>query len=177
MSVGTQFDRLFDDFGDEAFRLETLPGYNVGADRERLAQFMSGAYLPEPPIPGVEFVQDLVRPGRRTSLVRLVAAPLTVEQRLSIEWVYPHHAAAGRDIWILEAHSPAAAAAVTVGDFWLFDSVTVAAMKYEPDGSFDRADVTSDPVQVDRYVALRNQLLMSAIPFRTWLAEWRKKAL
>lgn len=177
MSVGTQFDRLFEDFGDEAFRLETLPGYNVGADAERLRQFASGAYLPEQPIPGVEFVREMVQRGRRTTLVRLVAEPLTIDQRLSIDWVYPHHAAAGREISILEPGGALAEQAAAAGDFWLFDSAAVALMKYTTGGSFDSVEIVSSPEQVSRYVDLRNQLLSAATPFGDWLAAWRKKAL
>lgn len=176
MGAGSQFDRLFDEFRNDAFRLETLPGYNVGQDADRLAEYASGAYLPELPIPGVEFIEELVRPGRRTSLVRLVAEPLTIDQRLSIEWVYPHHAAAGREIAILDPRSNGAEQAASAGDFWLFDNATAAVMHYAPDGSFDQAEVIDAPAEVDRYVALRNQFQSAATPFRRWLADWRRKS-
>ncbi|MGW6195380.1 DUF6879 family protein [Kribbella sp. NPDC055110] len=174
MGNETRFDRLFDEFTEEAFRVETLPGYNVGQDAERLTQYASGAYLPEQPIPGVSFVADLVRRGRRTTLVRLVGEPLTVDQRLSIDWVYPHHAAAGRDISILRSNAEVADLAASVGDFWLFDNAVVAVMRYLPGGEFDRADVIDADDEVAKYVALRNQYVDAATPFRSWLASWRR---
>jgi hypothetical protein len=177
VGADSQFDRLFDDFSDEAFRLETLPGYNVGADAERLRQFLSGAYLPEHPIPGVDFVREMVKPDRRTTLVRLVSKPITVDQRLSIDWVYPHHAEAGRAISILDPGSAAAERAAAVGDFWLFDAATVALMKYTPDGSFGGVEIISSQDEVNRFVDLRLELLAAAKPFASWLADWRREAL
>ncbi|MFF1815985.1 DUF6879 family protein [Kribbella sp. NPDC058245] len=169
-----RFDELFDEFRGEAFRLETLPGYAVGQDAERLADYAAGAYVLGSPIPGVEFVKGLVESGRRTTLVRLVERPLTIDQRLSIDWVYPHHAVAGREIAILEPGSELAGNASVTGDFWLFDDTAVALMRYAPDGRFDRADVVEEPATVARYVALRNQLWASAVPFGKWLGNWRR---
>lgn len=177
MPADSQFDRLFDDFSYEAFRLETLPGYNVGTDAERLAEFAAGAYLPQPPIPGVDFIRQLVAPGRRTALVRLLAEPMTIDQRLSIDWVYPHHAAAGRAISIIEPGSQAAELAQAAGDFWLFDASCVALMKYSPDGAFEGVDMITDPPAVKQYVELRTQLTAAATPFRSWLANWRRMQL
>ena len=176
MPAENQFDRLFDDFADEAFRLETLPGYNVGGDADRLTRYRSGAFLPEPPIPGVDFVQAMVGPHRRTTLVRLINEPLTIDQRLSIDWVYPHHAAAGREISILAPGSKVASQAADVGDFWLFDSKAVALMRYAADGSFDGVEIITGDDQVKPFLKLREQLLSTATPFRTWLAHWREKA-
>jgi hypothetical protein len=170
------FDRLFDDFTDEAFRLETLPGYNVGGDADRLTQYRSGAYLPEPPVPGVDFVHDMVRPPRRTTLVRLISDPLTIDQRLSIDWVYPHHAAAGREISILEPGSKVASQAADVGDFWLFDSKAVALMRYAADGGFEGEEIITGDDQLRPFLDLREQLLSAATPFRAWLASWREKS-
>ena len=172
----TEFDRLFDDFTEDSFRLEALPQYNMG-DLEGVAQFMSGDYLPTAPYPGVKFTRDMVTPDRRTSLVRLLSEPLSAHERYCVEWVYPHHADAGREIMLLPATSALGKEAAALGDFWMFDNATVVRMRYDDTGYFLASDILTETGAVRGCVEFRERLVAEAEPFRDWLARWRQRAI
>jgi len=169
------FDRLFDDFKEESFRLEALSQYNMG-DLKRVSQFMAGDYLPTAPYPGVKFTRDMVTPDRRTSLVRLLSEPLSAHERYCVEWVYPHHADAGREIMLLPA-SELSKEAAALGDYWLFDQSSVVQMRYDDTGVVLERNIVTDPDVVRGYVEFRERLVAEAEPFRDWLARWRQRAI
>ncbi len=170
-------DRLFDEFEQEAFRLETLPTFDVPGDADRMASYAAGGLFPDPPQPTkwTDEIREIVSSGRRMPHVRLVGQPLTMYQRKSVDWFYPYHAAAGREIHILNPSSPLADEATRVGDYWMFDSASVALMRYDSAGDFLGADIVTDPDEVSYYVDLRDRLLAKAEPFRQWLAAWRQR--
>lgn len=57
----------------------------------------------------------------------------------------------------------------------MFDSATVALMRYDQAGDFLGIDVVREPAEVAYYVELRDRLLAHAEPFRQWLAGWRRR--
>jgi len=171
-----EFIRLFKDFTEESFRLEALAQYNMG-DLKTVAQFLAGDYLPTPPYPGVSSTREAVEPGRRDVLVRLLTEPLSPHERCSVEWVYPHHADAGREIMLLSAASAVGKEAAALGDYWLFDSTTAVAMRYDETGVLLAHDILTDQDVVRSYVEFRERLVAAAEPFRDWLARWRQRAI
>lgn len=57
----------------------------------------------------------------------------------------------------------------------MFDSASVALMRYDDTGDFLGTDVLTDPSEVGYYVEFRDRLLATAQPFRQWLAGWRQR--
>jgi hypothetical protein len=176
MGVTDELDQLFDAAEHELFRLETLPSYDVPGDAEIRDRYRSGELFPDPPQPTswTEEIRALVASGKRMPHVRLVTEPLTMYLRSSVDWFYPYHAEAGREIFILRPGSEFADEARRLGDYWMFDSATVALMRYDQAGDFLGVDAVREPAEVAYYVELRDRLLAQAEPFRHWLAWWRE---
>jgi hypothetical protein len=57
----------------------------------------------------------------------------------------------------------------------MFDSTTVALMRYDQTGKFLGTDTVREPGKVAYYVDLRDRLLAAAEPFQRWLAGWRQR--
>lgn len=171
-------DALFAAARQELFRLETLPAYLATGDAERSAQYAAGALFPEPrqPTAWTREIQRTVESGRKMPHVRLVTEPLSMYIRKSVDWFYPHHVDAGRDIYILTPGSELASEAAEVGDYWMFDSATVALMRYDDVGAYLGIDLVTEPGAVAGYAALRARLLAESQPFRLWLGGWRQRS-
>ncbi|MFJ8842601.1 DUF6879 family protein [Streptomyces cyaneofuscatus] len=135
---------LFDDFKQEAFRLETLDDYGRSGNKDAYQLFLGGKPKPQGYNTGwPDEARENVDAGRRMYRVHVVTRPLR------------------------EQPNPLA----DVGDFWLFDSVTAAPMHYTPDGEFSGADVLPHD-RADEYVGYRNTALAHALPFADWWATY-----
>ncbi|MGI8814425.1 MAG: DUF6879 family protein [Pseudonocardia sp.] len=177
MGVTDELDKVFDAAENELFRLETLPSYDVLGDMKQTARYTAGELFTEPPQPTAwtEEIRSVVSSGKRMPHVRLVTEPLTMYLRKSVDWFYPYHAAAGREIFILSPDAEIVDEARRVGDYWMFDSATVALMRYDETGDFLGIDAVREPAEVAYYVELRDRLLAQAEPFQQWLAGWRQR--
>jgi hypothetical protein len=157
--------------------LETLPLYDTPGDAEMLDRYVAGEMFPEPaqPTEWTRFIDETVRSGREMPHVRLITEPLSTYLRSGVDWFFPHHVAAGRDLRILRPTARAADEARSVGDFWLFDKRVAAQMHYGPNGTFEGVQLHSDMEAVNHYRRLRDRLMDEAIPFQQWLADWRAR--
>jgi len=147
-------------FEQSAFRLETLPEYNVPQEVEMLAAFRRGEPVELPDDhPWLKRVSWHTRVGRVMRRVRVVSHPLTDYLRMELS-VYPKSVAAGEDIRITEMQLS--------GDFWLFDDSTVLVMKYDQAGRFITAETSDDLTyyQRQRDLALTNCMELSAYTAR-----------
>ncbi|CAD5957919.1 DUF6879 family protein [Streptomyces cyaneofuscatus] len=161
---------LFDDFKQEAFRLETLDDYGRSGNADAYRLFLDGKPKPEGyNTDWLDEVRKNVDAGRRMYRVHVVTRPLTPYLRYELGWGYTTNSTAGEEFFILDVTEQANPLA-DVGDFWLFDSVTAAPMRYTSDGEFAGADVLSGD-RADEYVGHRNTALAHAVPFADWWAE------
>ncbi len=168
-----EFGQLFDGFTDSAFRLETLPSYNVGGqEAERIAAFRAGRPRPERSVrtdPWLRRIALTSSAGKSWTRVRVLDDPPTDYEQYQLVG-YQESQAAGDCIRIVArgqfpAHGP---------DFWLFDQSTdhaqAVVMHYTPDGvpeefvhltgSADVQDLTKRAVAADAL----------AVPFNDYLA-------
>jgi hypothetical protein len=161
---------LFDGFRHEAFRLETLDDYGRSGNVDAYRLFLEGQ--PKPDDYNADWLDEVrshVDAGRRIYRVHVLTRPLSPYLRFELGWGYRTNATAGEEFFILdvtEMPNPIDA----VGDFWLFDSLTAAPMRYSDDGKFLGADVLPDD-QSARYVSCRDIALAHAVPFEDWWAE------
>lgn len=152
------FSALFTSFTESAWRLETLPVYDVGYEREAFAAFLDGDKGPIYDAPN-SWVDEVIEPaaaadryiGRVHIVERTVddMGNLALNDYLRFEFeCYKRSRAAGEDIriaWTEPGTWPG-----RVGkkgeDFWLFDAHTdharVAQMVYTPEGQFEKAVLT-----------------------------------
>ncbi|MFI7103077.1 DUF6879 family protein [Streptomyces sp. NPDC050161] len=164
---------LFDTFDREAFRLETLDDYSQSGSVAAYRAFLSGQDRPDGyNADWLEEIKGHVGGGRRMYRVHILTRPLTPYLRFELGWGYVTNATAGEEFFILDVTDRPNPIA-DVGDFWLFDSVTAAPMRYGPDGKYLGADVLPDD-RGPEYVAYRDRALGHAVPFADWWAEHGK---
>lgn len=128
-----EFQEQFSAFSYTAFRLETLQRY-IGTGRDE---------------DWISLVKDNAKRGKRHSRVHVVAEPLTASMTEELTIGYPGSVAAGEKIGIIPIPDPADwPTGVANSDFWLFDSSTLVAMHYDPDGTWTGAELITDPKRV-----------------------------
>jgi len=168
-------------FTAAAFRLETLPAYQVASDRHRgegggeLSDF--DRYLAGEPEPMWERKQPWLdtlaaeREGLRYRYrVRVLGGPagLSDYERYACEWGYAYNARAGEGVFVLDRGERSVPSAVVDHDFWLLDDEVPIRMHYAEDYRFVGATV--EPDLLDTYRAARDSALAAAVPFALWWA-------
>jgi hypothetical protein len=147
-------------FERSAFRLETLPEYNVPQEAELLARFKRGEPVDLPDDhPWLESVRHHCRSGKVMRRVRVVTHPLTDYLRMEMSW-YRKSVAAGEDIRITETG--------LYGDFWLFDERTVVVLHYDSEGRF--AGTTQEQGSLTRYLSIRDRALADSTELSAYTA-------
>ncbi|UED83286.1 DUF6879 family protein [Streptomyces profundus] len=162
---------LFEEFGAEAFRLETLDYYGVSRLEGHLRAFLDGAPQPEDfkNSGWVSTIRNAVQGGKRMYRVHILRRPLTDYLRYELGWGYRRNLAAGEEFFILdttEQPNPLEG----VGDFWMFDEETVQRMHYEDDGTYINSEVL--PLErAPEFIEYRDIAMRHAVPFGEW---WEK---
>jgi hypothetical protein len=145
----TTFAEAFETFEREAFRLETLPAYDVPG-QEDLAEWH--ATLDAGRARGAVF--------RR---VHVVERPLSEYLRWEVEQ-YKLNAQHGEKIRLVEAKS----ADDVPTDFWLFDRGHAFDMQYDEDGRFLGAVEVTQEAEVDRRIEAMDQLWEKSVELDAW---------
>jgi hypothetical protein len=147
-------------FERSAFRLETLPEYNVPQEAKLLARFKRGEPVDLPDDhPWLERVRQHCRSGKVMRRVRVVSHPLTDYLRMEMSW-YRKSVAAGEDIRITETQ--------LTGDFWLFDDQTVVVLHYDSEGRF--TGTTTEQGSLTRYLSIRDRALADSMELSAYTA-------
>lgn len=122
------FDELFKMFTEEAFRLETLPIYDVEEEKEAIKEFKNTGKI----INNIdkEWV-DLLKIGKPVKRLRLLSNPLSDYEVFELE-VYKSNLKYGEDIRIANRDN----FNEELQDFWIFDMKWIGIMKYDHDGKF-----------------------------------------
>lgn len=78
----------FDDFGQDAFRLETLDDYSKSGGADAYQAFLAGEPQPESyrTAKWMTTIGDAVRSGKRIYRVHVLARPLTDYLRFELSW-------------------------------------------------------------------------------------------
>lgn len=161
------FAALFDDFEHSLWRLEQRGHYEEPDEAEPFRQFLDG----EPQDLGwmaefFDWTRAATGQGKRFQRVRVLTDPLTDYLRFQLSFT-ADAVAAGDDIRVLEPRV-AAVLKLPAEDFWLFDDARVAAISFGDTG-VTGAEVITDPVEVDRYRAVRQRAWTAATPFDEWV--------
>ncbi|MFC8798068.1 DUF6879 family protein [Promicromonospora sp. NPDC057138] len=168
--VSRNIGDLFDQFQDEAFRLETLDDYSQSGSVDAYRLFLDGKNKPaDYNADWLDEVRGHTGAGRRMYRVHVLRRPLTPYLRFELGWGYITNATAGEEFFILDVTEQPNPLPDHVGDFWLFDSTTSARFNYS-DGKFLGADVLTVD-QGPEYVAYRETALAHAVPFADWWAD------
>lgn len=161
-----EFERLFDEFTESAWRLEIQGTYDEPEEREPLRRFLAG----EPDdlewmADWFDWVAGLTATGRKIGRVRVLTEPLTDYLRFELSFTGPA-VEAGEDIRVLTARD-ANALDLPREDFWLFDDRRVAVLQFGDTG-VTTAELIDDPTAVARYRAVQQQAMSAAVPYLKW---------
>jgi hypothetical protein len=171
----SEFQRLFADFRNRAFRLEVLPAYNVPEETADLAAFVRGEPLPvstdEEWIP---FVADTVSKGKKFQRVRLVPHRLTPYLRFEIEWGYVFNDRAGEEIrFLLPSTDFVTNTQRSLYDFWMFDDTVAFRMNYDEQGTYRGVTAVTETAELLSLRELQSESWAAAIPLRQFLSAYR----
>lgn len=154
---------FFNSYRREAFRLETLPVYNVSKEQVELENFLTSGRLDIPDEdPWLTRVRRFRQTGRWIGRVHVICRPLTDYLRYEFA-VYRHTVAAGEDVRILDL-TDRPNPGLPAEDFWLFDDTAIVRMDYKPDGTQLRRELLEN-VDPAPYVAWKRLALRHAQPF------------
>lgn len=144
---GRTLGDAFDSFTKSAFRMETLPTYDVPEETANLAAYRAGRPLAERSVrtqPWLARMAATTAAGKDWQRLRLVSTVPTLYERYEIAG-YPESQACGEQIRLLrrDEHPD-----VEQQDWWLFDAGTADAacwvMRYTDDGAFLGADLADE---------------------------------
>lgn len=122
------FDELFEMFTEEAFRLETLPIYDVEEEKEAIKEFKNTGKI----INNIDQEwMDLLKIGKPVKRLRLLSNPLSDYEIFELE-AYKSNLKYGEDIRIANRDN----FNEELQDFWIFDMKWIGIMKYDHDGKF-----------------------------------------
>lgn len=154
-------------FRTEAWRLETLPAYNVPQEAEEIRAFQAGERI-DPHTHTNDYTEDLERvrrEGKAKGRVHIVTRPLSEYIRYEFMYYRPH-VWAGEDIRIMDVTdrtNPLAG----VQDFWMFDKAEVVLMCYESDGTQISREVYEG--DVSPYINYQRIALAESVPFEEYV--------
>lgn len=168
MLDGDQFGRLFESFERSAFRLETLPVYDVEEEREEFEKFLAGEPM-GPEWDDNPWVRAMTDKGKRVSRVHVLRSPLTDYLRYELS-AYPGNIVAGESIGIIDL-TDRRVTGLPDHDFWLFDDARVYRMHYTPEGRFIGAELLPAG-KLPEYQRYRDIAQAEAEPF----AAYRERA-
>ncbi|MER8070059.1 DUF6879 family protein [Streptomyces sp. NPDC094034] len=164
---GEAWQAKFRDFGSEAWRLETMPAYNVPQEEDEIRAFLAGERI-NPHTHSNGYTEDLKRvrgEGKSKGRVHIVTRPLSTYLQYEFMYYRPH-VWAGEDIRIMdvtEGDNPLAG----VQDFWMFDKKEVVLMHYKTDGTQTGREVYEG--DVTPYLRYQRIALAESVPFEEYV--------
>jgi hypothetical protein len=162
-------ERLFAEFNESAFRLETLQCYREPYESEGFKRFIASEEqgLP-PPLTEPDWWRDVrtaTAQGKSYRRVHIVTEPLTDYVRFECATGYRLHVTAGEDIRIIPVIGNTWPHDLPMFDYWLFDSRLLLLMKYGPEGALRSTELTDSPDLVAAASIWRDRALERGIPF------------
>lgn len=153
--------------GDQLFRMEQLPVYNVPHQSADLDAWLAGG---QPNWEAKRSWWDVLAAdhdcGQRQSRVRIFSEHLTDDELMSCHWGYPY---TGRweDIRVLRRGEHAIPAELLKCDYWIIADAHVILMHYSDAGAFQRGEVLST-ARLTEFTRDRDRAWDAAEPFGTW---------
>jgi hypothetical protein len=165
---GDAWQAFFDSFDREAFRLETLPVYDMADEQEEFAGFLATGKLDIPDDDSwLVRLRHFRETGRWIGRVHLLSRPLTDYLQYQFAF-YPYSVAAGEDVHILDV-TDQPNPDLPAQDFWLFDESQVVRMDYDAQGRQLGRELL-EGVDPTPYVEWKRQALELAVPFPEYAA-------
>lgn len=177
------FDAFFDNFRKTAFRLETLPSYDVGdvgAEATRIRAIKEHLPVPERSVRSDPWLARIARTTldsaapKQWQRVRVVDEPLTEYQRIELVALVEAQAAGDENFLVSRA------VVGDVPDMWLFDAgrrqAHAIVMDYDDDGHWLGCQLVTDRPALDRLEQAWERALTAAEPLNFFLARYGLEA-
>jgi hypothetical protein len=167
---GEAWRTFFNSFKHEAFRLETLPVYDMASEQAEYNGFLATGELRIPDDDQwLTRVRHFRSTGRWVGRVHLVTRPPNDYMRYEFA-VYRHTVRAGEDVRILDK-TDRPDPGLPSQDFWLFDESAVVRMDYLPGGIQIGRELLegADP---QPYVDWKRRALAHAVPFEEYVTRY-----
>lgn len=165
--TGEDFNNLFRYFKHTAFRLEVQPVYLVENEQVQVAAYLAGD--PKPPTEFPEYaawldqIRRLTDEGKRVARVRVLTEPPTDYLRWET-WAGQWNIQAGEDIRYMPRSRAVEAGLPLEYDWWLFDSLRLAKMQFDPEGRPLGGEIITDPAIVVQHCAWRDLAIHYSAP-------------
>ena len=167
---GKAWREFFNAFKREAFRLETLPVYDMASEQAEFDSFLATGELHIPDDDQwLTRVRHFRATGRWVGRVHMLTRPLNDYMRYEFA-VYRHTVRAGEDVRILDT-TDQPDTALPSQDFWLFDESAVVRMDYTPSGVQVGRELL-EAVDPTPYVACKRLALAKAVPFQEYVTRY-----
>jgi hypothetical protein len=160
--TGETFALLFGTFAETAFRLETLPVYDVEDERAEFEAFLRGDEMP-PEFHDNPWVRGMTDKGKQIGRVHVLRSPLSDYLRYELA-AYPGNITAGESIGIVDLAQRDVPVGLPDHDFWLFDDAEVYRMHYTEAGAFIGGELLPAD-QLPAYRRYKDIALANAVPF------------
>jgi hypothetical protein len=165
-----EYHALFDRAQHSVFRLELLQHYADPDEAEAIRRWQAGE--PVQRHSDADWWAELVRRmharGGAVQRVHVVVEPPSDYIHFELA-MYAFNVADGEDVRILPVGSLDQLVDLPGHDFWLFDSQTLAVLRYTEAGELDTVEVVDDPAAVVRHNRWRDVALAQAIPYRDYM--------
>ncbi|MFE1127741.1 DUF6879 family protein [Streptomyces albidoflavus] len=158
------FDGMFVTVKHSAWRLETRRRYASDEATDTYAQFARGESVSwDLDDPWCLERREQVALGKRFERVRVLDEPATEGQRYLLDNAR-RNTAAGERIHVLP-RSRSEELRLPDEDFWLFDGRVVALLHFDDEDTMTGVELITNPVEVVRYVQVREAAEHFAVPF------------
>jgi hypothetical protein len=159
-----EVERLFDTFERSAWRLECQGAYDEPEEREPIQRFLAGepqdlAWFEDWPI----WIREQRQAGRAVGRARMLTEPLTDYLRFELS-ITPPAVAAGEDIRLID-QLVFDELDIPREDFWIFDDLTVALLRFGDNGMAG-AEIITDRDRVASFRDRQRRAWDAAVPYR-----------
>lgn len=169
-ALGRFIDERYRRPGDELFRMEVLPEYEVTSDGEDFRRWLEGATEPTwaRKRPWLDTLRRERQNGQISSRIRILSDQVTNYERYACDFGYRYNGEY-EDIRVLHRGEHEIPPDLVERDFWIIRNSIVVTMHYDEHGSFDGAEV-AEPDELGDHLRTRDQAWAAAEPFATWWA-------
>ncbi|MGQ0773015.1 MAG: DUF6879 family protein [Pseudonocardiales bacterium] len=169
-ALGCFIDEHYYRPGDQLFRMEVLPEYEVTSDGEDFQRWREGAAEPtwSRKQPWLDTLRRERENGQVSRRVRILSWQVSDYERYACDFGYRYNSEY-EDIRVLRRGEHEIPAGLVEGDFWVIGNAIVVTMCYGEQGRFEGAEV-ADPAELDSHVRTRDRAWAVAEPFAAWWA-------
>lgn len=169
-ALGRFIDEHYNQSGDQLFRMEVLPEYEVTSDGEDFQRWLEGATEPtwSRKQPWLDTLRRERENGQISRRVRILSEQVTDYERYACYFGYRYNGEY-EDIRVLRRGEHEIPTDLIERDFWIIGDAIVVTMYYHEHGRFEGAEV-ADPGELGGHLRTRDRAWSVAEPFAAWWA-------